>query len=391
MNKITSINLNGRAYQLEEQAYTALKHYLQQAESKLADDPDKAEIMQDFEQAVADKCDQVLKGHKNVVTSAEMNKIIGSMGSVEVEDEEGEHAKHHRAEYSTPPVKRFYTLREGAIFGGVCSGLAAYLNVDVTIVRLAFVLLTLFTGGGWILAYFLIMIFAPEAKTPEQKAELRGERFTAQDLLKRAKQKYNDMDADQRLKDAAARTAPALSNAGQIVVQILRVLSGLVATIAGLFLAALTSGMAVALWAIIRGQLRLTDQLASVARWEWALAVAVGYLLIALPTVLVAQVLAYVAAGKQFSRQAAWRWLILGGAMWLAAFITSICLMITLRGPINDYQNTHDGYIDVRGHHICIDDTICGDNGDPDTSVPSCRPYPMPYRGQSINSCYYVQ
>jgi len=55
MQKVTSVNLNGNAYQLEEDAYEALQTYLEQARKKLADNPDKVEIMQDFAQAIAEK------------------------------------------------------------------------------------------------------------------------------------------------------------------------------------------------------------------------------------------------------------------------------------------------------------------------------------------------
>lgn len=44
---------------------------------------------------------------------------------------------------------------------GVCGGLADYLNVDVTLVRLAFVLLTLAGGPGLIL-YIALAIVMPE-------------------------------------------------------------------------------------------------------------------------------------------------------------------------------------------------------------------------------------
>src|SRR6202044_3225861 len=43
--------------------------------------------------------------------------------------------------------KRLYQIRAGAMLSGVCTGLAAYLNIDVTIVRIMFVVLTLLTGG----------------------------------------------------------------------------------------------------------------------------------------------------------------------------------------------------------------------------------------------------
>jgi len=45
MQKVITINLNGRAYQLEEAAYDALRAYLNLAEVRLSDNPDRAEIL----------------------------------------------------------------------------------------------------------------------------------------------------------------------------------------------------------------------------------------------------------------------------------------------------------------------------------------------------------
>ncbi len=50
--------------------------------------------------------------------------------------------------------------------GGVCGGLAEYFNVDVTIVRLAFVLLTIFKGTG-LLLYIALWLILPEAPAEE--------------------------------------------------------------------------------------------------------------------------------------------------------------------------------------------------------------------------------
>jgi phage shock protein PspC (stress-responsive transcriptional regulator) len=45
---------------------------------------------------------------------------------------------------------------------GVCSGLADYLNVDVTLVRLGFVAMTIITGGVGALAYVAGWIIVPD-------------------------------------------------------------------------------------------------------------------------------------------------------------------------------------------------------------------------------------
>ena len=73
--------------------------------------------------------------------------------------------------------KRLYRSRDNRIIAGVCGGLADYLNVDATLVRVVTVLVTLFGGSG-ILAYIILWIVVPEApgggsqtKEKEQKSE----------------------------------------------------------------------------------------------------------------------------------------------------------------------------------------------------------------------------
>jgi phage shock protein C len=56
--------------------------------------------------------------------------------------------------------KRFYRTKDDKKLGGVCGGIARYLNVDPLVVRIITFVLAL-TGAG-LLAYILFWIFAPE-------------------------------------------------------------------------------------------------------------------------------------------------------------------------------------------------------------------------------------
>jgi phage shock protein PspC (stress-responsive transcriptional regulator) len=47
---------------------------------------------------------------------------------------------------------------------GVCGGLAKYMGMDPTVIRLIFVLLFFVTGPGVLLAYFIMMLIVPEEK-----------------------------------------------------------------------------------------------------------------------------------------------------------------------------------------------------------------------------------
>ncbi|CAM3657952.1 PspC domain-containing protein [Corallococcus sp. ZKHCc1 1396] len=61
---------------------------------------------------------------------------------------------------------------EGRALLGVCSALARELDVDVALVRVAFVLMLFASGGGSLLLYLLLWAFIPA--TPWGKAPLQG-------------------------------------------------------------------------------------------------------------------------------------------------------------------------------------------------------------------------
>ncbi|MCP4633104.1 MAG: PspC domain-containing protein [candidate division Zixibacteria bacterium] len=66
--------------------------------------------------------------------------------------------------------RSLYKSKDKKIIGGVCAGLGEYFNIDITIVRLIFVLLAL-SGGQMILVYILGWIIIPSAKEEVVNAE----------------------------------------------------------------------------------------------------------------------------------------------------------------------------------------------------------------------------
>lgn len=57
-------------------------------------------------------------------------------------------------------MKKLYKSRTDKKIDGVCAGIANYLNLDPTIIRLLWVILAIAAGSG-ILAYILCMIIMP--------------------------------------------------------------------------------------------------------------------------------------------------------------------------------------------------------------------------------------
>lgn len=58
-------------------------------------------------------------------------------------------------------MKRLYRSRTNRIIAGVCGGIAEYTNIDPTVVRLLWLLVSLIWGAG-IVAYIIALIIIPE-------------------------------------------------------------------------------------------------------------------------------------------------------------------------------------------------------------------------------------
>jgi phage shock protein C len=64
--------------------------------------------------------------------------------------------------------RKLFRRRENGLIAGVCSGIAEYLDVDDTVVRLVWVVLSIVPGGfiGGVVAYIAAWIVMPEATQP---------------------------------------------------------------------------------------------------------------------------------------------------------------------------------------------------------------------------------
>jgi phage shock protein PspC (stress-responsive transcriptional regulator) len=198
VRKVISVSLNGNAYQLEDDAYSVLTAYLEEAARALASNPDRNEIIADLEQAIADKFAAQLSAHKNVVTRVEIERVVAEMGPVDAEPSTtagagtaaGAQTAGNAAGGSATP-RRLYQISEGAMVSGICNGYAAYSGLDVTWIRVIFVLLIFVTGGAALIAYLILMFIIPYANTSEEHAAAHGLAFNARMLVENAKRHYS--------------------------------------------------------------------------------------------------------------------------------------------------------------------------------------------------------
>jgi phage shock protein C len=158
MQRVITVSLNRNAYQFEADAGARLEAYLAEAARTLVDDPDRAEILLDLEQAIADQCRRRMRPHQGVVTLEELQPALEEIGAVQRPGVAPVAAVDPAG--TTRPLQQ---ISEGAWISGVCLGLARYFGVDVTLLRVIAVVLLLVTGGGMIAVYLALMLLLPYA------------------------------------------------------------------------------------------------------------------------------------------------------------------------------------------------------------------------------------
>ncbi|MEZ4104071.1 MAG: PspC domain-containing protein [Candidatus Paceibacterota bacterium] len=196
MKKVINITLGSRVFAIEQDAYDALAVYLEQVKNSLVQNDDTKEIIDDIENAIAEKFIVRKKSEKLAVTLADVNVVVGEMGSPSDFGENiiGEIGDSKDTEHNSAESKRrLYRDTDSAIIAGVASGLAQYFDTDPVIVRLVFVISIFFNGLG-ILAYLILWLVVPVAKTTADKYAMRGERVTLKEITERVKKNIKNVD-----------------------------------------------------------------------------------------------------------------------------------------------------------------------------------------------------
>jgi phage shock protein PspC (stress-responsive transcriptional regulator)/uncharacterized membrane protein YcgQ (UPF0703/DUF1980 family) len=180
MKKTISVNLKGTNFIIEEDAFNRLETYLTKLASKLGSDPGKNDIIEDIELRIAELFSGLLTERKTVIEDEDVAQILVNLGdpSLYVSDEfETESTVNATQQENSDFKRRLFRDPQNGSIGGVCAGLANYFNLDLTLIRIVFVIL-FFIGGFTIPLYILLWIILPEAKTSIDRLQMRGKAVT---------------------------------------------------------------------------------------------------------------------------------------------------------------------------------------------------------------------
>lgn len=187
MKRTINAGIGGKSFIMDEDAYERLNSYLETFRRRL--DPQQGgEIMDEIESRIAELLNGGLMSEGQTVSLSMINRITSQLGmpdgKPEFENTYTEEKQNFKEEIKMNPVHKLYLDQDDKKIAGVCSGLAAYFDIDVTVVRILMLIVAIvgISIGLWI--YIIIWIVAPKALTPAQKCELRGWETTAENLAK---------------------------------------------------------------------------------------------------------------------------------------------------------------------------------------------------------------
>jgi phage shock protein PspC (stress-responsive transcriptional regulator) len=204
MNNITTVNLGGYPFTIDENAHKALELYLETIEAHFSDSEGCDEILDDIEARIAELFSDFLQG-KSIVTLKEYEAMVKVMGRPEdfgaeaMEEDEMEipqasNKENRKGKYSHIKTgKRLFRDPDEKVIGGVCSGVSAYFGVaDPLWIRLGFIALV-FIGGISILLYPILWVIVPPAKTAGDKLKMKGEPATVSNIAKTVEEELTEL------------------------------------------------------------------------------------------------------------------------------------------------------------------------------------------------------
>ena len=178
MTRTITINLNGVAFSIDEDAYNLLQSYLRHVEANLSNLSDKAEVMRDIEARIAELLADMLRvQHKQVVSNDMIDAVIGQLGRPDDFKDDNEDDKPSQQFFK----KKLYRDANDRILAGVCSGLAHFIGINPIWIRLIFVLACLCYGIP-VALYLVLWLIMPEARTAAQRLDMRGESPTVENI-----------------------------------------------------------------------------------------------------------------------------------------------------------------------------------------------------------------
>lgn len=205
MKKSFNVNLGGRIFQIDEDAYEKLNDYLVSLRTCFMNNECGEEIAVDIEARLGELFESRVGEGTRIITISLVNEMIARMGNPEsiLEDEpeqpsdttdgsenraEGQNDNGFSAEEYIRRMsmgKKLFRDGDNKLIAGVISGLSAYLGVNVTLLRVIAVFLFFVTAFWTFLIYLIMWAVVPLAVTTTDKLRMQGVEPTPENIAEK--------------------------------------------------------------------------------------------------------------------------------------------------------------------------------------------------------------
>ena len=227
MNKTISVALAGFSFVIEEHAYIKLNDYLQALRRSLEKE-EVEEVMYDIEIRIAEIF-RASFGKREVVIDEDVEVVIAQIGTPEAIEEQEEAYYSEKTSFEKKnnkgETKQLFRDIEGAKISGVCAGFAHYFGIDVTIMRIIWLLGMLITGFFlMILLYIILALAMPKAKTTSDILKMKGKPIDFEHIKEESVRFANE--SGQKIGTFLQDNQPTILKAGSEIWNIVRKLLG---------------------------------------------------------------------------------------------------------------------------------------------------------------------
>lgn len=194
MKKTLTVNLGGIVFHIDEDAYRLLDNYLCNLRIHFRKQQGAEEIVNDIELRICELFTEKVSGGAQVITITCVEEVIARMGEPADFDGTGEEQTSNRNRSSTSKSTnesrsssfrhRLFRDADNKVLGGIASGVSAYFDWDVTLVRILFIALLFVPYCPMLVLYIIAWIIIPEARTAAEKLSMRGKAVTIENIGK---------------------------------------------------------------------------------------------------------------------------------------------------------------------------------------------------------------
>ena len=240
MNKTLSIGLAGFSFIIEEYAYIKLSDYLKALRSSL-DNTEADEVMHDIELRMVEIFKETL-GKREVINNDDVDKVIAQIGTPEAIEEqeeayysEGNNKKSNGSARYSHLNKQLYRDTENTKIGGVCSGLAKYVGIEIHWMRIiwvaTFFALIPLPGSPLLLIviYAILWAILPKAESTADYLRMQGKPVNF-DTIKEESGKIIQFanESTQKVGEMYNESKPMINSAGNGLWNLFRYVFGVI-------------------------------------------------------------------------------------------------------------------------------------------------------------------